>query len=166
MSYFKKVSAVFITVVILSACSIKAFALEINSTAPLLQAIDVLGNKVDSEKLLKKKPVYLVFFDPYDPQVLKASQQLHDEFSKEISFIALAPAMNNNAGITQWAASSNNISYSVIFDEKNKLFRAFEGWQQPTQILIGQDGKVKFYSQQADAKIAAAIEKLTQKETK
>ncbi|GLX79923.1 hypothetical protein tinsulaeT_32630 [Thalassotalea insulae] len=160
MNQLVKVFFMLALLVCSSLISIESRALTIDTKAPLLNTKAINGTELNSTKLLTTKPIYLVFFDPYNAQILKQSQLLFKKYSKSMTFIALAPGINNNTGITQWAASDKGVEFPVVFDKDNKIFRAFDAWDQPTQILIGQGGKVKFYSQSPSADVQPAIESL------
>ncbi|WP_281560221.1 redoxin domain-containing protein [Thalassomonas sp. RHCl1] len=146
MMFFKMVLPVFTFSL---AAAVAAAELESGSRAPVLYSENIKGEAVNSEEILKNKALYLLFFDPYRPRGISRSLALYQQYKEQIEFIALAPAMNSTLATVTKAANELGIDYPVVFDENHQISRLFHAWHQPTQVLIGQDGKVKFYSQSA-----------------
>ncbi|WDE10802.1 peroxiredoxin family protein [Thalassomonas haliotis] len=143
------------------AAAVSAGELEVGSQAPVLLSESIKGEPISSDRILRHKALYLLFFDPYRPRGISRSLALYQQYKQQVEFIALAPAMNSTFATVSKAAQALGINYPVIFDDNHQVSRLFNAWHQPTQILIGKDGKVKFYSQSSAADIQQAMAELS-----
>lgn len=148
------------------AAAVSAGEFEVGSPAPVLVSENIKGEAINSAKILRHKALYLLFFDPYRPRGISRSLALYQQYKEQVEFIALAPAMNSTFATVTKATKALGIEYSVIFDDNHQVSRLFHAWHQPTQVLIGQDGKVKFYSQSATADIQPLMAELSAFELK
>lgn len=134
-----------------------AAELQLNQKAPFIVTKSIDGKNINTENILGKQPVFLLFFDVWQTPELEAVKKLNAKYGDKISFILLASAMNSKTSMITSAMTKVGITLPVIFDDKHKYFRLFSAWNQPTKILLGKDGRVKLYSQDANIDPEEAI---------
>lgn len=132
--------------------SVQALAL-----APTFTAQSVNGGMIDTEKALKDKPLYLFFFNPYDPTGIAKVISAYQKHSDKVTFVGLAPAMNLNEQWLKTEAANYGINFPVILDQGNQLFRSFDAWQHPKYILIDKKGVMQYQGKNLQASVTQLL---------
>lgn len=117
---------------------------KVNIAAPVLNFIDIENNTINGPHLLKTKPMYLFFFNPYDPTGIAEVNQAFVTYKDKIEFVGVTPAMNLNVPWLKAYVEDYGIQYSVVFDHDNQLFRQFDAWQHPKHILVDKKGLIHY----------------------
>ncbi len=131
-------------VFIASGCQAKRQILSIGDKAPDFTLLDLQGNKVSLNELLKGKEIILNFWASWCPECREEMPPL-DKFAKLYHDKAEIIGINTMESKEQAVSFINakGINYKILLDSKGEAVKLYGIAGVPTNILINKDGLIK-----------------------
>jgi peroxiredoxin len=163
---FKNKLTSLLAVVLLSAFSINASALELGVQAPDFEMKTFTGETFKLSDYRGKKPVYLVFWATWCP-ICKAEiphiKKIHAQLGNKVEMLAINVGFEDTLEKAQSYVKEHQLPYAVSFDENTVITKRYGVVGTPWQVVIDINGTVRYFSNNTPTDIADHLDSLLQK---
>ena len=135
----KKISALFIFILILASLSKAQTYSEINSE-------DLNGNAISLANLVEKGPVMISFWATWCTPCKDEMKKMNDIYEKYkaqgFTFLAINQDDQKSVSKVKSYISAKNYNFPVILDTDKKIFEAYSGESMPYSLLINKNKEI------------------------
>lgn len=129
--------------------------------APEFQSYSISNKRITLSTLLKEKPVMLYFWATWCPYCLKETPKLvdfHNNYADKITIIGINVGVNDSKVKINGYVQKYQISFPIIFDEKNNISTAYAVNGTPVFVIISQTQEILYRGHRFPAGIEQAVE--------
>lgn len=129
--------------------------------APDFQSYSISDKHITLSMLLEEKPVMLYFWATWCPYCLKETPKLvdfHNIYADKIAVIGINVGVNDSIAKINDYVQKYQISFPIIFDEKNDISPAYGVNGTPVFVIISQAQEILYRGHRFPAGIEQALE--------
>ena len=129
--------------------------------APEFQSYSISDEHITLPTLLKEKPVMLYFWATWCPYCLKETPKLvdfHNNYADKITIIGINVGVNDSIVKINDYVQKYQISFPIIFDEKNNISTAYAVNGTPVFVIISQTQEILYRGYRFPAGIEQVLE--------
>ena len=144
--YLKKCLLIIILGIFILPFSLEAG--QVGDKMPSFTLTTLDGAVVDSDSIIGKKPVFLVFWATWCPNCKREIPHINElaaEFTSQgMLFLGINVGVNDSEAKVRRYAEKLKINYPVYFDKGSQLTKKFKVSGTPTVIIVDKSGIIRY----------------------